>query len=155
MINKSDIAILIDELDLEDSNKLIKELYSSSGISISLMRKINDKKPLDVINFYEKLRKSYNAKKSKLYINILKSDEEELEVKKVLTTLSAMLNQILQYNPQDKLLFYKHIRADEISKALEIYFKSYDIKVAYQLLKLIKADVYVLENVSGKRNDLC
>lgn len=155
MINKSDIALLIDELDLEDSNKLIKELYASPNISISIMKKINDKKPLDVINFYEKLRKSYNAKKSKLYINILKSDEEELEVKKVLTTLSAMLNQILQYNAQDKLLFYKHIRADEISKALELYFKSFDITAAYKLLKMIKADMYVLENVSGKRNDLC
>ena len=93
MINKSDLALLLTELNLEGSDKDIIELYRSQEIPISILKKINDARPLDLLKFYEKLRDSYNKKRSKLYINIMKSDENALDnTKTVLTTLSALLN---------------------------------------------------------------
>lgn len=150
MIDKSDVILLLTEMQnkgVDVKDDLMKTINSPS-IPLDVLKKINDNRPMDIINFYEKLRKSYNDKRSKLYINIVRSDEDKLnDPKKVLTTLSAMLNQILQYKPDDQILFYKHSRGDEITKVLEIYFKTYNLEPASQLLKLVKADLKVLEMI--------
>lgn len=151
MIRKADVVLLLKDIG-EDKPEVLRELYASQDIPLNILKKINDQKSLDVLNFYEKLRKSYNHKKSKLYINIVKSDEtENINAQQVLTTLSALLNQILQYEPEDKVIFLKHVRAEEIAKVLTIYFTTFKVEPAVQLLKLIKADLCVLENVSGRR----
>lgn len=150
MISRSDIVLLLTELQNngEDVSKEISDLYKSPTIPLNILKKINDKRPLDLLQFYEKLRDSYNNKRSKLYINIMKSDENLIQDAKItLTTLSALLNQILQYDVQDKPMFLKHARADEITKVLDIYFNTYNIEPAYKLLALIKADIKVLEMV--------
>lgn len=150
MISRSDIVLLLTELQNngEDVSKEITDLYKSPTIPLNILKKINDNRPLDLLQFYEKLRDSYNNKRSKLYINIMKSDENLIQDAKItLTTLSALLNQILQYDVQDKPMFLKHARADEITKVLDIYFNTYNIEPAYKLLALIKADIKVLEMV--------
>ena len=74
MISKDDVILLLTEMG--DNNKEdIMRVLKSSSIPLDILKKINDSKQLDLLRFYEKLRKSYNAKKSKLYINILKLDE--------------------------------------------------------------------------------
>ena len=150
MIAKSDVILLLTELQskgIDVSDDLDKTIKSSS-IPLDVLKKINDNRPMDIVNFYEKLRRSYNDKRSKLYINIVKSDEDKLnDPKKVLTTLSALLNQILQYRADDQILFYKHSRGDEIAKVLEIYFKNYNLEPASSLLKLCKADLKCLEMI--------
>ena len=132
----------------EDVSQDIINLYKSETIPLSILKKINDSRPLDLLNFYEKIRNSYNKKRSKMYINIMRSDENALTDPKItLTTLSALLNQILQFDCEDKPMFLKHARADEITKVLGIYFNTYNLEPAYKLLSLIKADIKVLEMI--------
>jgi len=150
MITRSDLVLLLTDLQEkgEDVGEDIMKLYQSPGISIDILKKINDKRPLDLLKFYEKLRESYNKKRSKLYINIMKSDENAIDdAKTILTTLSALLNQILQFDVEDRSMFYTHARADEIVKVLNIYFNTKDIDPAYKLLSLVKADIKILEMI--------
>jgi hypothetical protein len=82
----------------------------------------------------------------------MRSDEKAIqEAKTILTTLSGLLNQILQFECEDKPMFLKHVRADEITQVLEIYFKTFNITPAFKLLKLIKADIVVSEIINGHR----
>ena len=146
MINKSDLVLLLTELDLPDTEKDIMEIYKTPDIPINILKKINEARPLDLLQFYEKLRASYNKKRSKLYINIMRSNENLIEdTKTVLTTLSSLLNQILQFECENKGMFYKHARADEILKVLNIYFNTYNIEPAYKLLTLVKTDIKCLD----------
>ena len=148
MISKSDVVLLLTELQNsgEDVSRDIMSLYKSDTIPLEILKKINSTKPLSVVRFYEKIRQSYNKKHSKMYINIMRSDENAIQdVKTILTTLSGLLNQILQFECDDKPMFLKHVRADEITKVLDIYFKTFNIEPAFKLLKLIKADVKVIQ----------
>ena len=78
----------------------------------------------------------------------MKSDENAIEdVKTILTTLSALLNQILQFEAEDKSMFYTHSRADEITNVLKIYFETKNINPAYKLLSLVKADIKILNMI--------
>ena len=147
MITKNDCLVLL--ADIEKNGTDTKEVVNSllrNGLTVDIIKFINSHRQLDVSTFYDKLRKSYNNKKSKLYINIVKEIENPQDV---LTTLSAMLTQILLYsrNVEDKQLFLKHSRANEISLVLSNYFKTYDISLAIKLLKIIKTDLKCLENV--------
>ena len=64
MISKDDVILLLTEMG--DNNKEdIMRVLKSSSIPLDILKKINDSKQLDLLRFYEKLRKSYNAKKSK------------------------------------------------------------------------------------------
>ena len=150
MISKSDVVLLLTELQNkgEDVSKDILTLYRSENIPLDILKKINDSKPLSIVKFYEKIRQSYNKKHSKMYINIMRSDENAIhDIKTILTTLSGLLNQILQFECEDKPMFLKHVRADEITKVLDIYFNTFNIEPAFQLLKLIKADIKVLQMI--------
>lgn len=150
MITRSDLVLLLTDLQEKgiDVTEDISKLYQSSNIPVDVLKKINDSRPLDLLKFYEKLRESYNKKRSKLYINIMKSDENAIEdVKTILTTLSALLNQILQFEAEDKSMFYTHSRADEITNVLKIYFETKNINPAYKLLSLVKADIKILDMI--------
>lgn len=150
MITKTDIVLLLTELEKEgvEVKDDIYKVVNSPSIPLEVLKKINDSKCLDIINFYTKIRHSYNKKKSKLYVNIMKSDENILEdPRTILTTLSGLLNQILQFKADNQTLFYKHARADEISRVLSHYFKTYDLQPAIELLKITKADIKVLNMI--------
>ena len=150
MIVKSDLILLLTEMENEglDVKNDMNKVLASPSIPLDVLKRVNDHYPLDVLNFYEKIRKSYNDHKSKLYINIMKSDENLLkDPSTILVTLSSLLNQILLFKPSDKALFLKHSRADEISKVLGIYFNNYNLEPATQLLKLFKADIKVLSMI--------
>jgi len=154
MITNNDCILLLSDLENNgniDAGNLIMKIAGKSNIDLDVLKFINDNKPLEVIEFYEHIRKNYNKKKSNLYINIVKEIEQPYEV---LTTLSSLLTQILLYSKKledNQTLFLKHSRAEEISKVLAYYFKTYDITKAIQLLKLIKADLLALETVQGRR----
>ena len=152
MISKKDVLLLLTELEESGINctEYINNLYTPNANILEILKFINNNKTLDLINFYEKIRRSYNHKSSKLYKNIVECDElTEEEPNKILTTLSALLNQILQFNVDDKPSFYKFVRADEIVNVLKIYFESYNISPAQKLLTLIKADLCVSEYING------
>jgi hypothetical protein len=149
MITKNDCILLISDISTRgtETTAIMKRLLSNPDVDIEVLRFINEHRPLDVAQFYEQLRYNYNHKKSKLYINIVKDIEDTNEV---LTTLSALLTQILLYSKKcsDREMFLKHSRAEEISKVLTRYFKYYDLQTCLQLLRLIKLDLKALESVS-------
>lgn len=149
MLRKNDCLMLLTELETlgYDVNTQMKKLMMSKELSLDVIKFINDCRPLDVTEFYNHLRINYNKKKSKLYINIVKEIDEPDEV---LTTLASLNLQILLYgkNVEDKQLFYSHTRADEITKVLNNYYTTYDISSCVKLLKLIKADLKALEEIS-------
>ena len=134
MITRSDCYLLLSDLQDSgiDTTKAISDLSTSKDIPISVIKFINDNRQLDLSQFYENLRKNYNNKKSQLYINIVKETQDP---DKLLVTLSALLTQILLYSNKvnDKQLFLKHSRADEISKVLTKYFIDYDLTTCVKL----------------------
>ena len=111
-----------------DTKQQTIDLAKSQSIPMDILKFINDNRQLDLTCFYEKIRKSYNHKKSNLYINIVKDIDDPNEV---LTTLSALLTQILIFskNVENKQMFLSHARADDISKVLYSYFKTYNLVV--------------------------
>lgn len=151
MITKTDCILLLTDLQEKgiDVSSQLKRLMKQSELDVEVIKFINDNRQLDLSNFYYKIRKSYNDKKSKLYINIVKEVEEPNEV---LTTLSAMLTQILLFSKKcdDRQLFLKHARAEEISLVLFNYFKNYDLTNCLKLLRLIKADLKTIEYINNK-----
>lgn len=148
MIAKNDCYLLLADLQNKgiDTTDIISQLVSSISIPMEVIKFINDNRQLDLMNFYEKIRKSYNQKKSNLYINIVKEIEEPSEV---LTTLSAMLTQILRYSEtvENKQMFLRHARANDISKVLTMYFQTWDLTNCIKLLKVVKADIKALESI--------
>lgn len=155
MITRNDCVLLLTEIQNqtgESTTKYIKELFRSNDISVDILKYINDKRQLDLTKFYQKLRKSYNNKRSSLYINIVKETEDPTEV---LTTLASLNLQILLFakSVDDKPMFFSHARSNEITLVLNNYFKTYDIQPCLKLLRLIKADLKVCEFIEG-RNEI-
>lgn len=148
MITKNDCYLLLSELNESglDTTNPIKDLMSSNSPSLEVIKFINDNRQLDLTAFYEKLRKSYNNKKSKLYINIMKETEQPNDV---LVTLSSLLTQILLFakDLEDKQMFLRHSRADEITLVLQNYLKDYNLTSCIKLIKLFKIDIKALESI--------
>jgi hypothetical protein len=148
MIQKTDLLMLLTELqdEGEDVSKQIASLYKTSSIPLDIIKFINDRRNIDVAQFYEKLRSNYNHKKSNLYINIVK---EISDVDEILTTLSAYNLQVLLFSKKlkDKEFFFKSARAEEVTRVLNNYYKTYDISSCYTLLSLIKADIKLFEAI--------
>lgn len=148
MITKNDCYLLLSELNDNgvDTSGPIKDLMSSASPSLEVIKFINDNRQLDLTKFYEKIRKSYNNKKSKLYINIMKEVEQPQDV---LITLSSLLTQILLFSKDanDRQMFLRHSRADEITKVLSSYFIDFDLTRCVKLIKLMKIDIKALEAI--------
>ena len=137
--------------ELKDNNvdctKQIKQLLVMNEPTIDIIKFINDHQELDLRKFYEKLRKSYNNKHSKLYINIVKCNE--LEASELVCCLGALLQQVLLFNKTlDNTEFLKQARFNEILKCLQNYYDTKDLIPCQKLLNLIKADLKVLEEIS-------
>ena len=147
MISKTDCLNLLFELkdngiDVDDE---IRYLISHHQPTLEIIKKINDNMELNIKSFYEKLRKSYNNNKSKLYINIVK--ENSLEPKEVLCALASLQLQILLFNKTiDDPSFLRNARFDEICDCLKHYYKTKDIIPCQKLLELFKSDLKFLEN---------
>lgn len=154
MITKNDCLLLLTDIEsFPNVNKdevtlITRKLLSSSTIPLDVLKYINSIRPLEVSRFYEQLRINYNHKKSKLYKNIVKEIDDTPEV---LTTLSSLLTQILLFskNCENKLMFFQHTRAKEISLCLSKYFEDSNITICLQLLRLIKADLKSLEELKN------
>jgi hypothetical protein len=97
------------------------------------------------------LRKKHNQKKSPLYLNIVK---EVSTLDDVITTLVCLLTQITLYSNKldNKDSFLKEVRAEEITRVLNEYFKEGTYDTCIALLKIIKSDLLVLEYIAGRRD---
>lgn len=153
MLTKQDLLLLL--TDIEDSginvDNQITRLLRSETITYDTLKFINDNRQFDVSVFYELLRKNYNHKKSTLYINLVKEDLDNPT--EALITLSALNLQIILFAKKlsDSKMFLKHSRAEEITRVLNNYYKTYDLIPCLKLLKLIKADLVAFEQIIGHR----
>ena len=154
MISKQDIILLLTELEDNgiDVNAQLRKTITSPTIPLDVIKFINDNRQLDLTAFYERLRKNYNHKKSKLYISIVKELENPTDV---LTTLSSYNLQVALYSKQaqDSQLFLKHARAKEVNIVLAKYYDTYDLTNCIKLLRLIKADLVACETIAGRREE--
>ena len=153
MISKNDIVLLLTELNDQDVNttQMIKSVYSTPGIPLDVLKFINDRRQLDLTAFYKKIRRSYNEKRSKLYILLVR---DSLDPSDVLTTLASYGLQVALFASKlpDNQMFLKHARAREVNLVLTKYYTDYDLTGCINLLKLIKADLIACETVEGRRD---
>lgn len=149
MITKTDCILLLTELETKgiDIKDNLQKAISSPSIDIDVLKFINDNRQMDLTAFYKYIRKSYNQKHSSLYKNIV--TEELKDPNESLTTLSALLTQILLFSRKvdNKQMFLRHARCNEITKILNNYFITYDLTNCLKLLKIIKADIKALESI--------
>lgn len=147
-ITKNDCLLLLTKMqeDGVDTKAQVNKLFSTPGIPLDVLKFINNHKQLDVISFYERIRKNYNNKRSKLYINIMKEIDDPEEI---ITTLSALLTQIILTSEKvdNKKLFLNNVRAGEITRVLNNYFNTFDVESARKLLYLFKCDIKALESI--------
>lgn len=153
MLTKNDCMSILVRLEDKglDINSHMKKLIVSKDIPIDVLKFIAKNQGIEVINFFEMLRKKHNQKKSPLYKNILKEVSDESDI---ITTLVCLLTQITLYSNRldSKGLFIKEVRAEEISRVINEYFKTGNIEACKALLKLIKTDLLVLEYINGRRD---
>ena len=148
MLKKTDVLMLLTELqdNGKDVSKYINNLYKTSSIPLDIIKFINDQRQLDVAQIYERLRSNYNHKKSDLYINIVKEIDD---LDEILTTLAAYNLQVLLFGRkvENKELFYKASRVEEVTRVLNNYYRNYDIDKCRVVLSLIKADIKLFEEI--------
>ena len=148
MITKNDCLLLLTEMNDRgiDTREATRSLVKGQFPTVEIIKFINDNRQLDLTRFYKKIRKSYNEKHSTLYVNIVKDIDN---VSDVLTTLSALETQILLFarDVEDREMFLRHSRAEEISRVLTNYFQTYDLTNCIKLLRMIKADIKTLESI--------
>ena len=131
------------------TEEMLKRTLKSQDVDISVIQFINSHRQFEANAFYEKLRKSYNNKKSTLYKNIVTCDEVDC-TNTVLTTLAALNLQILLYmnNVEDSKMFMAHTRFEEINQVLLNYSKTFDLVPCIKVLQIIKADLKAFEYIS-------
>ncbi len=157
MLQNTDLILLLTEMEdngIEGASRHLRAIIGKPGVSIDALKFINSHRQLDVVGFYERIRKNHNEKKSNLYKNIVKDIDDPTEV---ISTLHAFALQLFLYSKHvdeaNKLLFFKHVRAEEVTRVLNNYYKNYDITSALKLLRLIKADLVAFETVQGRREE--
>jgi len=153
MITKNDCLTVL--VALEDRginiNTPMRKLVTSKEVPMEVLKFILDNRGIEVANFYEMLRKKHNQKKSPLYHNIVK---EITDTDEIITTLACLLVQITLYSkklPTSKEIFQREVRAEEITRVLNNYYKTGEFDQCLALLKLLKTDLLVLEHISGRR----
>jgi hypothetical protein len=156
MITKNDCLTLLVALEDKgiDINGPMKKLITSKDIPLDVLKFILDNRGVEVANFYEMLRKKHNQKKSPLYHNIVK-DITDLD--EIITTLACLLVQVTLYSKKltsNKEIFQREVRAEEITRVLNHYYSTGEFDQCLALIKLLKADLVVLEHISGRREAL-
>ena len=154
MITKRDCILLLTTMKNEHVNvdAMMQKAITARDVSIDVIKFINNYRPLDANKFYEKLRKSYNNKKSSLYKNIVTCDEKDC-TSTVLTTLAALSLQILLYSNDvtDKTMFLSHMRFEEIEEVLLNYARTFELIPCVQVLQVIKADLKAFEYINKNK----
>lgn len=154
MITKRDCILLLTTMKNEHVNvdAMMQKAITARDVNIDVIKFINNYRPLDANKFYEKLRKSYNNKKSSLYKNIVTCDEQDC-TSTVLTTLAALSLQILLYSNDvsDKTMFLSHMRFEEIQEVLLNYARTFELIPCIQVLQVIKADLKAFEYINKNK----
>lgn len=132
-----------------DTSSMMNRALRALDVDLAVVKFINEHRQFDANAFYEKLRKSYNNKRSMLYKNIVTCDEVDC-TETVITTLAALNLQILLYmkDVEDSKMFMSHTRVQEINEVLLNYSKTYDLVPCIKVLQVIKADLKAFEYIN-------
>ena len=154
MITKNDCLSILVELEDRGAvsiNKYIRQLMSSKEIPLEVLKFIAANRGIEVANFYEILRKSYNDKRSKLYYNILTETDN---INEILIILSSLLTQVFLHckHIKNPARFLKEIRANEIAKVINNYCIDENPELCIKMLQAIRSDLTVMEYISGRRD---
>jgi hypothetical protein len=155
MLQTNDLILLLTEIEEEnpEASAYLRNIITAKTprTLLDAMKFINDNRPLDICEFYDRIRKNHNEKKSPLYKNIVKDIDADID--EIITTLHAYILQVNLYSKhvEDKPMFFKHARAEEVTRALHNYYVDFDITTALKLIKLLKADLIAFEQVNGRR----
>ena len=148
MITRRDCLLLLAELQHKgiDTASMTQKALKNTSIDIEVIKFINEHRRFEANEFYEKLRKSYNNKKSMLYKNIVTCDEVDCS-STVLSTLGALNQQILLFldKVEDTKMLLRHLRFEEITESLLNYAKTFDLVPCIKVLQIIKADLKAFE----------
>lgn len=149
MLRKNDLILLLTRMqdDGVDSSAQIRKVIASKDIPMDVVRFVNDNRQLDVTRFYEQIRKSYNEKRSSLYINLVREDLKD--PKDALTTLASFNLQVLLFarHLDNPTMFLSHSRAEEVTRVLNNYYRTYDLSPVMTLRTLIKSDLKAFEGI--------
>lgn len=155
MLTNNDLSILLMEMEEEGvpgASSALGKTLGKPGVDFDALRFVNSHRQLDVAGFYERVRKNGNDKRSDLYRNIVRG---EWDPDKALSTLHAFALQAFLYSRKvddaKKQMFFRHVRAEEVSRVLHDYYESYDMGGVLKALSLIKADMLAFEAASGRR----
>ena len=152
MISRTDVVLLLSSLNIPEQQvqDLIRQVYGSQDLPLEVLQFINDRRQLDLTAFYQKLRKSYNHKKSKLYVMLVRDDLNPAEIP---TTLASYGLQVALYadKASDRQMFLNHARAREVNVVLAKYYTDYDLTGCLNLLRVIRADLIACEVIEGRR----
>lgn len=148
MISRRDCLLLLAELQQRgiDTTNITQKALKANNVDIEVVKFINDHRQFEANAFYEKLRKSYNNKKSMLYKNIVTCDEVDCS-NTVVSTLGALNQQILLYldKVEDTKMLLRHLRFEEITQSLLNYARTFDLVPCIKVLQIIKADLKAFE----------
>ena len=151
MLQINDLVLILTDMESageKGAHEHLLKTLTGAKISSDTLKFINDRRPLDVTQFYERVRKNYNDKRSNLYKNIVRDIEDPDEA---ITTLSAFALNLFLYSKhvdeKNRQLFFKHVRAEEVTRVLNLYYKNYDVTSAIKLLRLLKADLKCFEEL--------
>ena len=157
MLQSNDLILILTSMDaqgVEGASAMIRSCIGKPmSQSLNALRFINEHRQLDVSRFYERIRKNHNEKRSSLYKNIVRDD---IDANDAITTLHAFALQASLFSKhveeKDKTMFFKHVRAEEVARVLEGFYKDFDLTSAMKLLRLIKADILAFEYIAGRRD---
>ena len=151
MVTKRDCILLLTEMSNSGVNvdDMLKKAMSSVDVDEDVLKYLNDSRQIDANAFYEKLRKSYNQKKSTLYKNIVTCDEVDC-TETALTTLASLNLQILLFasKVENYRVFLRSVRFEEINQAMLNYSRTYDLVPCIQVHQIIKSDLKVFEYIN-------
>lgn len=153
MMSKTDCLSILVSLEDRGINidTQMKKLLVAKEPPLEVVRFIANHQGIEVANFYEMLRKRYNKKKSPLYKNILDLRADDTD--ELLVVLSCFLVQINLYAKKlsDKTTFLEEVRAEEITRVLNDFYKTGNTEGCVAVLRLLKSDLMVLEYIRGRR----
>lgn len=148
MITLNDCLLMLANIKANniDTSKMENEVLEN-GVTKKVIKFIKENGDLDIYDFYEKLRKSYNDKKSKLYINIVKEDFTNVD--NIPTTMASYVLQTLLFSKQakDANLFLEQSRYTDCCDCLLEYGKNGDLIPCIRLLQIIKQEIKALEEI--------
>lgn len=145
MLTNQDLIYFLTKWNTKEADVIIRKLLTSSSFKGEAISYLNSLRSIDIVNFYEHLRKSYNEKHSSLYINLMR---EELSLDEQIITLASYILQANIYLKKsiNKPLFIRESSLLDASRALELYYSQEDFLWVSKQLSKIKEDIKLYES---------